>query len=308
MKAIGDYVYKKRGSKLFDPIKARRLEQACEQQNQIASAEPKTKPKTQQSPALSTQSQTRTPAVTQSSGASNPVITTSVRNAWARQKPSSDSFGPGSSGVAISADGVFLTNHHVVDGCRYLAVKYQDMLASARLIFADEDLDLAAIKVAAPTPFYATFDASELRLGETLVALGYPVNYLFGSEPSVAEGRLTNTDDGASYLKGSGFLLVSIPLASGNSGGPVYNNRGLLRGVVSYGFDTDKIIEDLKGKGADVSIDTVTFNFIVSGLSIMDRLRRKGVNFHKQANSNQRLDVEDLAARGKMSLANVKCG
>ena len=77
---------------------------------------------------------------------------------------------------------------------------------------------------------------------------------------------------------------------------------------MSYGFDTDKIIEDLKEKGADVAIDTVTFNFIVSGLSIMDRLRRKGVSFAKQANSNQRLDVEELAARGKMSLANVKCG
>lgn len=308
LKAIGDYVYKKRGSKLFDPTKTKRLEQACKQKNQTASAAPKTKPKTPQTPSLSTPSQSGTPAVAQSSGATNSVITTSVRNAWARQKPSSSSFGAGASGVAISADGVFLTNHHVVDGCRYLAVEYQNMLASARLIFADEDLDLAAIKVAAPTPFYATFDASELRLGETLVALGYPVNFLFGSEPSVAEGRLTNTDDGASYLKGTGFLLVSIPLASGNSGGPVYNNRGLLRGVVSYGFDTDKIIEDLKEKGADVAIDTVTFNFIVSGLSIMDRLRRKGVSFHKQANSNQRLDVEDLAARGKMSLANVKCG
>ena len=77
---------------------------------------------------------------------------------------------------------------------------------------------------------------------------------------------------------------------------------------MSYGFDTDNIIEDLKEKGADVAIDTVTFNFIVSGLSIMDRLRRKGVSFNKQANSNQRLDVEELAARGKMSLANVKCG
>lgn len=308
LKAIGAYVYKKRGSKLFDPAKAKRLERVCDQKNQIASATPEPKSKKPQTPASPAPSHSNAPTVAQSSRDSKPVITASVRNAWAVQKPSSDDFGGGASGVAISPDGVFLTNHHVVNGCRYLAVRYQDMLASARLIFADEDLDLAAIKVAAPTPFFATFDASELRLGETLVALGYPVNFLFGSEPSVAEGRLTNTDDGASYLKGSGFLLVSIPLASGNSGGPVFNNRGLLRGLVSYGFDTDNIIEDLKEKGADVAIDTVTFNFIVSGLSIMDRLRRKGVSFAKQANSNQRLDVEELAARGKMSLANVKCG
>ena len=308
MRAIGALIYKKRGSKLFDPAKAKRLERLCDQKSQITIATPEPTSKKPQTPTSPAPSHSSVPTVAQSSRDSKPVITASVRNAWAIQKPSSDDFGGGASGVAISADGVFLTNHHVVDGCRNLAVKYQNMLASARLIFADEDLDLAAIKVAAPTPFFATFDASELRLGETLVALGYPVNFLFGSEPSVAEGRLTNTDDGASYLKESGFLLVSIPLASGNSGGPVYNSRGLLRGVVSYGFDTDNIIADLKERGADVAIDTVTFNFIVSGLSIMDRLRRKGVSFHKQASSNQRLDVEELAARGKMSLANVKCG
>ena len=300
LKAIGVYVYKKRGSKLFDPAKAKRLEAICKQENQIVEAKPIPETKTPET--------TSNTSISRSDSDGDPVISASVRSAWASQRPSISSFGAGASGVAISSDGVFLTNHHVVDGCLNLAVEYQDMLAKAHIIFADEDIDLAAIRVAAPTPFYATFDGSDLRLGEALVALGYPVNFLFGSEPSVSEGRLTNTDEGKSYLKNSGFLLVSIPLASGNSGGPVYNSRGLLRGVVSYGFDSEKISEDLKEQGAEVNIDTVTFNFIVSGLSIMDRLRRKGVSFHQRSNSNKKLDVEDLAALGKLSLANIKCG
>lgn len=300
LKAISVHVYKKRGSKLFDPAKAERLEAVCKKRNQIVQATPKIE---------TTTSEKRSDASTpQSDSDSDPIITASVRSAWASQRPSISSFEAGASGVAISSNGVFLTNHHVVDGCLNIAVEYQDMLAKADIIFADEDIDLAAIRVAAPTPFYATFDGSDLRLGEALVALGYPVNYLFGSEPSVSEGRLTNTDEGESYLKNSGFLLVSIPLASGNSGGPVYNSRGLLRGVVSYGWDSEAISEDLKEKGAEVAIDSVTFNFIVSGLSIMDRLRQKGVSFHQRSNANKKLDVEDLAALGKMSLANVKCG
>jgi len=308
LKAISAYVYKKRGSKLFDPAKAQRLESTCSKKSQIADAGSKSSPKTRQSPIRPSAPQTTASETTLPQQAATRKITADVRKAWASQRPTSVSFGAGASGVAISTDGVFLTNHHVVDGCAHLAVEYQNMIGRAHLLFADKDIDLAAIKVAAPTPFYSTFDSSDLRLGEPLVALGYPVNFLFGSEPSVSEGRLTNTDAGKSYLKGSGFLLVSIPLASGNSGGPVYNNRGLLRGVVSYGIAADSIIEDLKEKGADVAIESVTFNFIVSGLSIMERLQRKGIDFYKQHNSSKRLDVEDLAAQGKMSLANVKCG
>ena len=46
-------------------------------------------------------------------------------------------------------------------------------------LFADADLDLAAIKVDAPTPFYATFDSSSLRLGEPLVALGTLLEFVW---------------------------------------------------------------------------------------------------------------------------------
>ena len=216
-------------------------------------------------------------------------------------------FGRAASGVAISNDGVFLTNHHVVDGCLNVAVKYQDM-GRARVLFADADLDLAAIEVDAPTPFYATFDSSSLRLGEPLVALGYPVGDLFGNDPTVSEGRLTNTEQGNTEIKARGYLLVSIPLASGNSGGPVFNNRGLLRGLVSYGISNEKLTKVMEESGRSVSIHSVTFNFIVSGLSVMERLNQKNVRYRSRAGSRERLDVEEIAALGKMSLANVVCG
>ena len=74
-------------------------------------------------------------------------------------------------------------------------------------LFADADLDLAAIMVDAPTPFYATFDSSSLRLGEPLVALGYPVGDLFGNDPTVSEGRLTNTEQGTQKSKPADICL-----------------------------------------------------------------------------------------------------
>ena len=64
----------------------------------------------------------------------------------------------------------------------------------------------------------------------------------------------------------------------------------------------------MEENGRSVSIHSVTFNFIVSGLSVMERLNQKNVRYRSLAGSRERLDVEEIAALGKMSLANVVCG
>ena len=78
--------------------------------------------------------------------------------------------------------------------------------------------------------------------------------------------------------------LVSLPIASGNSG-PVYNDRGLLRGIVSYGIDNNELSDILNEDGERSFIDTVNFNFIVSGLNITRRLSERNVRF-QQASSH----------------------
>lgn len=305
LSAISAWVYKKRGSKLFNPSEANRLQKLCE--TKVTNNDEKNTPSVKQRP--SPPSRTQKPASPPNDKKRGQAkITEKVRLAWLSEKPRNLDFYSGGSGVAINRNGVFLTNHHVIDECQKIGVIYNGMIGKGRVLFADESLDLAAVSVNAPTPHFATFDASSLRLGERLIALGYPAFNLFGSEPSISEGRLTNTSDEGSDIRKDGFLLVSLPIASGNSGGPVYNNRGLLRGLVSYGFDNDMLSEALEKDGKGAFIDTVTFSFIVSGLRVVDHLSKTNIQYSKTDSEKPRRDVEELAERGKLSLAAIACG
>lgn len=313
LKALNGLIYRKRGSARFNPAKASVLERRCRADHNLEGNEPNQAPAvvppSQAKPSLNKEEQI-TPSMENDVGLlpDNAQITSDVKAAWHSIEPSTfDWLGHGS-GVAISKNGVFLTNHHVVEECKRIAILYNELFGEARVIFANEDLDLAALLVDAPTPRFAAFDLSPLRLGERLIALGYPELGLFGIEPSFSEGRLTNTSDEKSFVRKPGFLLVSLPIASGNSGGPVYNDRGLLRGIVSYGIDNNELSDILNEDGERSFIDTVNFNFIVSGLNITKRLSERNVRFSASKQPPSRLEVEDVVSQGKGALALVGCG
>ena len=158
------------------------------------------------------------------------------------------------------------------------------------------------MKVEAPTPFYARFDSSILNVGEKLVALGYPVGRFFGNAPSVSEGILTNAEDSENRIRKEGFLIVSFPIASGNSGGPVLNRYGGLRGIVSYGVDASVVAEK-----DDVFIQSSNLNFIVSGLRIRQWLSKFDLNTFSLKTKASKLDTEEIASMGIKSLVEVRC-
>ena len=64
----------------------------------------------------------------------------------------------GGSGVAINANGMFITNHHVIDGCSIPTVVYQELRGKAKVLLASEPLDMALLQVDAPTPNFVKFD------------------------------------------------------------------------------------------------------------------------------------------------------
>ncbi|MCZ4093362.1 S1 family peptidase [Sinorhizobium psoraleae] len=81
---------------------------------------------------------------------------------------------PKSSGIgfAVTADGWLMTNAHVVDGCDRVEVKGRGAATDPRI---DATNDLALIKVNADTPMVPlSFRRAPIRLGEDIVAIGYP--------------------------------------------------------------------------------------------------------------------------------------
>src|SRR5947207_10533135 len=81
--------------------------------------------------------------------------------------------GPGT-GVIIDPDGLFLTNHHVVDGADRIMVRLTDgRTLHATPVGSVPDTDIALIKVDStrPLPFAALGDSDTLRVGEWVVAI-----------------------------------------------------------------------------------------------------------------------------------------
>ena len=135
------------------------------------------------------------------------------------------------SGFIISADGIILTNAHVVRDAQNVTVKLTDRREyRARVLGADARTDVAVLKIdARDLPVVTLGKPSDLRVGEWVAAIGSP----YGLENTVtvgvvsAKGR-TLPDD--SYVP---FIQTDVAVNPGNSGGPLFNARGEVVGINS---------------------------------------------------------------------------
>jgi serine protease Do len=145
------------------------------------------------------------------------------------------------SGFITRADGVVITNAHVVADATTISVALSDGITyPARLLGADEANDLAVLKIEARNLPVAPLGAStELIIGETVIAIGNPYGFMLGNpEPSVSTGvvsgtgrnLLARTEDGQMYLD---MIQTDAPINPGNSGGPLVNALGEVIGVNS---------------------------------------------------------------------------
>jgi serine protease Do len=135
------------------------------------------------------------------------------------------------SGFIVSAEGVILTNAHVVDDAQKVTVKLTDRREfEASVIGSDAKSDVAVLKIDARNlPVVKLGDPRTLQVGEWVVAIGSP----FGLENTVtagivsAKGRSLPDD---TYVP---FIQTDVAVNPGNSGGPLFNLRGEVVGINS---------------------------------------------------------------------------
>ena len=140
------------------------------------------------------------------------------------------------SGFIISADGVVVTNNHVVSPdsrakLESITVTLPDGTEyEAELVGADAASDLAVLKIKANRSFpFVTFgDSSAARVGDWVVAIGNP----FGLGGTVTSGIISavyrNTGQGGAYDR---YLQTDASINRGNSGGPLFDMRGNVIGI-----------------------------------------------------------------------------
>jgi serine protease Do len=133
------------------------------------------------------------------------------------------------SGFILSADGLIMTNAHVVDGADEVLVTLTDKREfKAKIIGADKRSDIALVKIdAVGLPAVKVGDVSRLKVGEWVMAIGSP----FGLDNTVTAGIVSAKQrDTGDYLP---FIQTDVAINPGNSGGPLINMRGEVVGVNS---------------------------------------------------------------------------
>ncbi len=133
------------------------------------------------------------------------------------------------SGVVISDEGYILTNNHLVGGATEVLVKCTDGREfNAEVVGTDERSDVAVIKVeAGQLPAITLGTSEDLRLGETVIAIGYP----FGIGQTVTKGIISAQGRSLGLVEYENFIQTDAAINPGNSGGALINERGELIGI-----------------------------------------------------------------------------
>lgn len=135
------------------------------------------------------------------------------------------------SGFIISADGMILTNAHVVRDAKEVTVKLTDRREFiAKVLGSDPKTDVAVLKIDAKNlPTVTLGSARDLRVGEWVLAIGSP----FGFSNSVSAGVVSAKGRSLPDDSFVPFIQTDVAVNPGNSGGPLFNTRGEVVGINS---------------------------------------------------------------------------
>lgn len=156
------------------------------------------------------------------------------------------------SGFVISADGLILTNAHVVSGADTVSVTLKDGREfSGKVVGQDPLTDVAVVRVQANNlPIVSLGNSDSLKAGEWAIAIGNPL----GLDNTVTAGIISATGRSSSEVrvadKRVSFIQTDAAINPGNSGGPLLNQRGEVIGM------NTAIIGGAQGLGFAIPINT----------------------------------------------------
>ena len=133
------------------------------------------------------------------------------------------------SGFIISADGLVLTNAHVVRDAKHVTVKLSDRREyAAKVLGSDPATDVAVLKIDAKNlPVVDLGDPKSVQVGDYVLAIGAP----FGFEQTATQGIVSakgRSLPGDSYVP---FIQTDAAVNPGNSGGPLFDAAGRVIGI-----------------------------------------------------------------------------
>ncbi|GHT06792.1 hypothetical protein AGMMS49525_15450 [Bacteroidia bacterium] len=138
-------------------------------------------------------------------------------------------------GFAITSNGLIATNYHVVEDAKTINVRGINgnfsQTYSAQVMLTDKNNDLAILKITANLGTIPYVIKSEIAsVGTEIFVLGYPLRATMGDEVKLTNGIVSSRTgfqgDVTSYQ-------ISVPIQPGNSGGPLFNGKGDIVGIIN---------------------------------------------------------------------------
>lgn len=147
------------------------------------------------------------------------------------------------SGFVISPDGYILTNYHVIEdasegGYDITVLSHDGTEYAASIVGYEEDNDIAVLKIDAAGLDAATIgDSDSMYVGQSVYAVGNPLGELqytmTSGMVSAMDREISSTDSATGVVTTINMFQVDAAVNSGNSGGPAYNSRGEVIGVIT---------------------------------------------------------------------------
>lgn len=135
------------------------------------------------------------------------------------------------SGFIIEADGLVVTNNHVIEDADEISVILADnTILKATVIGRDPKVDLALLKVEAdkPLPTIKWGDSDKMRVGDWAVAIGNPFGIGVTVTAGIVSARSRQLSNGNAY---DDYIQTDASINRGNSGGPLINMKGEVIGI-----------------------------------------------------------------------------
>ena len=139
------------------------------------------------------------------------------------------------SGFIIDAEGIIVTNNHVIAEADEITVTLSDdSKYEAKVIGRDPKTDVAILKIEPdkPVPAVRWGDSDETRVGDWVIAIGNP----FGLGGTVTAGIISARQRNINAGPYDDFLQTDASINRGNSGGPVFNMKGEVIGIATAIF------------------------------------------------------------------------
>jgi S1-C subfamily serine protease len=194
----------------------------------------------------------------------------------------------GGTGFAVSESGHIVTNHHVMGDCDLVEAMHQGKEIELSTVFVDKNNDLALLKGGLKPARIFKLSRQNPKLMEEIFVAGYPS--ALNTTVKVTKGvvsSLTGSNDNLSEFQ------LDAAINSGSSGGPVFNAKGNVVGVVVSAKLSEITHEDLvkASKGKRIRFETTqSQNYGIKSSVVLSLLESSGVEAARPNKGNTAKD------------------